>query len=366
MANVDKTVAVVGHPLAAPENRAAFAHWRSLQPRLIAPQVWPARNLGVTYAAPIEPPSHLRFLPCRWPGRNAFFWWRGLEPALDAWQPALLYCWEEPWCLSAGQACRWAARRGIPFVFYSAENRPKSLPPPFRAVLRYVAARARACVVPTADSAANVKRLGFSGPALVVPLWLAPRAVLHPDFAGKTLAYVGRLIPLKRVDLLIAALPLLPEFRLRLLGDGPERLALASLAERLGVAERVRFLGYVPHPDLEAALAGCACLLLPTAANTHQAEQFGKAALEGVLCGLPVIVARSGQLPGWAEALETVSCLEAWSPEAVRDAVRRLWENPPAAEKLAAAREWVAQRFSASAVGAKLESALQNLLEPAP
>src|SRR5690606_1029545 len=122
------------------------------------------------------------------------------------------------------------------------------------------------------------------------------RRIVRADPSSRILAYVGRLIPLKRVHLLVEALPLLPGYRLRVLGDGPERSRLAALAASLGVADRLELLGHVDNARLEEGLDGASLLVLPTGENERQAEQFGKAALEGVGCGLPVLVSRGGNL----------------------------------------------------------------------
>jgi glycosyltransferase involved in cell wall biosynthesis len=62
------------------------------------------------------------------------------------------------------------------------------------------------------------------------------------------LVFVGRVVPIKRLDLLLRALALAresdPRLRLALVGDGEERLPLERLAAELGVAASVRFLGY--------------------------------------------------------------------------------------------------------------------------
>ena len=64
---------------------------------------------------------------------------------------------------------------------------------------------------------------------------------------GPTLLSVGHLIERKGHDLIIRALSQLPEYRLLIVGDGPERDALIQLSRQLDVAARVRFLGAQPH-----------------------------------------------------------------------------------------------------------------------
>jgi glycosyltransferase involved in cell wall biosynthesis len=66
-------------------------------------------------------------------------------------------------------------------------------------------------------------------------------------------------------------------------GDGPARPALEALAREAGLA-RVRFLGYVPYPELPALYAAADLFLHPV-----QEERWGVSVAEAMACGLPVI-----------------------------------------------------------------------------
>jgi glycosyltransferase involved in cell wall biosynthesis len=363
-------LAVVGHHLAAEENRMAFSGWTAFHVDLVMPETWKARSLGHTYRAvesrstPSAESPALHALPTLASGRNSLFLWKGLGPLLDRLRPDLLYCWEEPWCISALQLRREAARLGIPFIFYTAENRPKRLPWPFASLMRRTFRDARACVAPTAEIAGTVRAAGFGGTTLVIPLWIRARRPVKADPASRTLAYVGRLIPLKRVRLLVEALALLPGWRLRVLGDGPERARLTALAGELGVADRCDFRGHVDNATLEEHLDGASLLVLPTGENARQAEQFGKAALEAVACGLPVLASRTGNLALLAGALPTLSARDLDSAASVAEAARSILESYPSTEALGAAREHVLGRFGPEAVGRSLQASFASLAAP--
>jgi len=111
-------------------------------------------------------------------------------------------------------------------------------------------------------------------------------------FTGTTLLSVGNLIPLKGHDLAIRALASLPEARLAIVGGGPERANLERLAVRLGLGDRVRFFGRVPHDALpEIYLAADALLLLSTS------EGLANVLIEAMACGTPVIATPVGGTP---------------------------------------------------------------------
>jgi N-acetyl-alpha-D-glucosaminyl L-malate synthase BshA len=77
---------------------------------------------------------------------------------------------------------------------------------------------------------------------------------------------------------------------LLMVGDGPERASAQALARRLGIVDRVRFLG---RQDAIEEFTGIADLyLLPS-----ELESFGLSALEAMACGVPVIGSDAGGLP---------------------------------------------------------------------
>ena len=111
-------------------------------------------------------------------------------------------------------------------------------------------------------------------------------------FTGTTLLSVGKLVPLKGHDLAISALPLQRDVCLAIVGEGPERGNLEALARRLGVADRVRFLGQVAHDRLpEIYSAADAVLLL----SSH--EGMANVLLEAMACGAPIVATAVGGTP---------------------------------------------------------------------
>ncbi|MFQ3623755.1 MAG: glycosyltransferase, partial [Acetobacteraceae bacterium] len=97
---------------------------------------------------------------------------------------------------------------------------------------------------------------------------------------------MGRLHPNKGFDTLIDALPSCPGAVAVIAGEGPEREALASLARRRGVADRVRLIGW--RNDQAALLAACDLFVCP---SRH--EPLGNVVLEAWSAGRPVVAAAS-------------------------------------------------------------------------
>lgn len=100
---------------------------------------------------------------------------------------------------------------------------------------------------------------------------------------------LARLDPIKGLDTLIDSLALLPGVHLVVAGEGPERERLQHQAERLGVADRVRFLGWVD--DARRLFGGFDLFVLPS-----RSESFPLAVIEAMLAGLAVVATDVGSV----------------------------------------------------------------------
>lgn len=120
------------------------------------------------------------------------------------------------------------------------------------------------------------------------------RATVRAKFGltGPTVLSVGHLLPHKGHDLAVEAVAALPEARLVIVGEGPEHAALARLGQRLGAAERIRFLGRMPPATLAELYAAADVLVL---ASTR--EGWANVLLEAMACGTPVVASDAGGSP---------------------------------------------------------------------
>ncbi len=101
--------------------------------------------------------------------------------------------------------------------------------------------------------------------------------------------YAGRLLSHKNVDMLIEAIALArlqhPHIRCLVVGEGPERERLETLASRLGLDGNICFIDFVAtHDELFAMMKASTAFVLPS-----EREGFGAVVLEANACGLPVV-----------------------------------------------------------------------------
>ena len=139
-----------------------------------------------------------------------------------------------------------------------------------------------------------------------------------------TLLSVGNLIRSKGHDVAIEALVDLPDAELLIIGDGEDEPALRSLAQTLGVGDRVRFIGRVRQEDLKAYYTAADALVLPSVR-----EGWTNVLLESMACGTPVIANRVGGTPEIVRRPEAGLLVEERTPKAFSRAVRQLMKNYP-------------------------------------
>jgi len=111
----------------------------------------------------------------------------------------------------------------------------------------------------------------------------------------KILVSVGHLIARKRHNLIIEALKFLPGWTLVLVGDGPEKLKLQTLASQLDLNGRVIFSGQKPHADLSGLYSGADISVLASSR-----EGWANVLLESMACGTPVV---ASNIPGNPEVV---------------------------------------------------------------
>lgn len=143
--------------------------------------------------------------------------------------------------------------------------------------------------------------------------------------SGKNLLSVGWLIERKGHDLIISALPSLPDYTLFIAGSGPEKANLEALAKRLGVASRVRFLGNLPQAQLQKAYSAADALVLASSR-----EGWPNVLLESMACGSPVIASNVWGNPEVVAKPAAGVLMKDRTPEGIAEGVTRLFAALPA------------------------------------
>ena len=148
---------------------------------------------------------------------------------------------------------------------------------------------------------------------------------------------VNYLHPRKRIALILRALKALislgdaADAVLEIVGDGPERAGLEGLANDLGIANRVRFAGFVPEPDLAGHYGRATCYL-----HAALEESFGLSVIEAAYCGLPVVAVGEGGVRDTVAHGMSGLLVEA-NPDSLALGIQRVLADPNSGRAMGAA-----------------------------
>ena len=187
-----------------------------------------------------------------------------------------------------------------------------------------------------------------------VPIEVIPYAVEMPSHRANPAAgdamvlYVGRLVERKGVAYLIDAAATVPNVRIVIIGDGPERAALEQRAAERGVMERVEFRGWVTPQDLDRAYASATAFALPAVVDKRgDTEGLGMVLLEAMSYYVPVVTTALGGITDIVENEKTGLLVPPNDANALAAALQRLIEDRTLAARLGEAGERVIEdRFS--------------------
>jgi glycosyltransferase involved in cell wall biosynthesis len=284
---------------------------------LLIPERWPERAGQMVRAEPSEDSAY-RVVVARtlFTGFYYIYIFPSLLYQLLRYRPDIIYCYEEAHTLIA--ACVLFLRRVfLPdsrVLLYAAQNIKKRYPIPFRLFERYSFRRADAILACGTRVASTLRSKGYKGDLRVVPLPTDIRA-FSPDPAKRTegrrslgldeaalvVGYAGKLVEEKGLLTLLKAFANATKGRedahMVLAGGGPLRAELASTAASLGVGHRVHMPGVIHNAALPLFMNALDVFVLPSETRHNWREQFGRAIVEAMSCGVPVIGSDSGEIP---------------------------------------------------------------------
>ena len=263
-------------------------------------------------------------------------------------------------------------------TFYQAYLHYVPLIPPAitrPAVLWWVRRFANRCSVVIVTSEAVRRFLREEG--VTVPIELLPTGGVDPaQYVGldgraararhgipadrSLLVTVSRLAPEKSVDLLLRAFQQVTGpagAYLLIVGDGPAAPSLRGLTRELGIAERTRFAGALPHDDALAAMAGGDLFVFAS-----QTETEGLVLLEAMMAGLPVVAVGRAGAAEMVRHGETGLLVEP-APEALAAAVRQLLSDPARRDAMGRRAREVAATYAYPVLASRLAALYEAVIE---
>jgi glycosyltransferase involved in cell wall biosynthesis len=298
----------------------------------VAPPAW--REAGgrlIGFEPGPTPGYQLRVEPIRFNGMYHLFYWPTLEGVLRESRPDLLHLDEEPYNLATALGTWQAGRAGIASLFFTWQNLLRRIPPPFAQLERYVLRRSAHAIAGTSSAVRVLRAKGYAGPAAVIPQFgvdpdlFAPPAT--PPDGVPVIGFVARLVEEKGVWVLLDALAhLRGDWRLHVIGSGPLARPARRRAQQLGIAERITWEPSVPSLEVAQRLRTFAILVQPSLTRRHWKEQFGRALVEAMACGVAVVGSTSGEI---GDVVGDAGLLAPeGDPICLRDALQRLLADP--------------------------------------
>ena len=288
-----------------------------------------------------------------------------LRRLLSDFRPDLIHLEVPPHSQAAAAAAAQARRLKLPYVAFSADGLPR---------MRGVLARYR--YRGTTGGAAGI--IGGNQPAadllaeaapqakkLVIPQFgVAPAPPVHTGALrpGLRLGFIGRLVPERGGEVLLrAAAGLLGAWSLTIVGTGPEQESLEELAQRLGLASRIRWLGGVPKSELGPVWEEIDCLVVPSRSTSTWMEGANPVLLEAMARGIAPVVTQSGALPEIVGPAGVIID----DPETLSERLQELLADPARVRALGErARQRILEEFTDAAIAQRTIGFWKEVLAP--
>ena len=268
---------------------------------------WPRRLQGLAYGAGMS--GNLRHHPSIWLQPLPYLW-RLCAATRALAREERIDVVNSHWLLPQGLAVALARGRAAKFrhvaTLHGGDAHLFGRLPGGGALGRYVLHRTDAVIAVSSNIRERLElATGNDSGARLQPMGVdlqsfrdAPPTAERP-FPQGYLLFVGRLIPIKGVEVLLRALAALreenPGLGLVVIGDGPEGPALRELASELGLRGAVRFLGGRPHEEIAPWLRGCRVAVVPSVVRPGgRAEGMPTVIPEALAAGARIVASQAG------------------------------------------------------------------------
>ncbi|NJN21798.1 MAG: glycosyltransferase family 4 protein, partial [Leptolyngbya sp. RL_3_1] len=241
-------------------------------------------------------------------------------------------------------------------LFFTWWNLPYTLKFPVSLLEAYNLKHTDGIIAGNQDGANVLRDRGYPGPIRVMPQLGVDESLFkpqpQPDLAAQVglqpddfvVGFVGRFVEEKGLLTLIRALGQLKDqprsWKCLLLGRGPLKATLETLAAELGIGDRLRWIESVPHDDVPRYINLMSTLVLPsettykfkTLTAVGWKEQFGHVIIEAMAAQVPVIGSDSGEIPHVIQ--ETGLVFPEGQADELADRLRQLLTQPDLARDL--------------------------------
>ncbi len=241
------------------------------------------------------------------PGKNHFHFYLGVKKLIESFQPDIIHIDEEHYSFVTFQINWIAKRMGIKTICFTWQNIYKKYPFPFSYFEQYNLKESQQIIAGNEEAAAVLIKKGFNKPIPIIPQFGVDRNIFFKKRVDRgrfglatdkfIVGFVGRIVEEKGISTLVEAVAKLKNVQLCIAGTGPYEATIRQQTVRLGISERVLFLGGFSSTEIVDFICSCDCIALPSLTKKNWKEQFGRILIEAMACGIPVIGSSSGEIP---------------------------------------------------------------------
>ena len=296
---------------------------------------------------------------------------RPLIAALCRHRPHLIDMNHEPYSVACAEVLTLCSLFSpqTPIIMQTAQNILRHYPPPFRWLEQRALRRVAAAYVCSETVTKVLRAKRFDKVVDLIPFGVntavfCPRQMNDPSSTTPlTIGFVGRMLPGKGLDVLAEALRTIvaPEWRLLVVGDGPERKTFQQRLAEYRLLDRAKFTGAVSYDRVPEFYQQMDMLVMPTNTTKRIREQFGRVLVEAMASGVPVIGSTSGAIPEVISDFGLVT--REGDAEALAAALVRMLKDRALRERFSAAgRDYVQEHYSWECVADKTYELYRQVL----
>ena len=283
----------------------ALARFPEMDLHVIVPPYWKSSKSITSLERHHLNGYQLIVSPMRFNGRFHLHYYPKFGSWLRRLEPDIVHFDEESYNLATYLGLKASKAQGTRTLFFTWQNLHRTYPWPFRAMEQACFRLADYALAGNADARQVLLQKGYSGPIDVIPQFGVD--LDHFTRAGQVerrsqevlrVGYAGRLVPEKGVNLLLDALAgLTRPWSAIIVGRGPLEGDLRSQADKLNIADRVKFRGQMPSNQMPAFFHEIDVFVLPSISRPNWVEQFGRVLIEAMSSEVVVVGSDSGEIP---------------------------------------------------------------------
>jgi glycosyltransferase involved in cell wall biosynthesis len=234
-----------------------------------------------------------------------------------------------------------------------------------RWLIRQISRRAVSCTAISHDTKTRAQELhGVTAPITVTPLGLIPsqipaatRTQLQVPERVPLFVSIGRLIPRKGYEVLLAAWKELPGVHVAILGNGPLKNRLGALVEQYGLSDRVHLLGFVEEVRKQQLLR-----VADGYVSAAEHEGFGIVFLEAMEAGLPIVATNIGGQTDFLHEEKNALLVPVNDPVSLSQAVHRLATDQALRQRMVSQNKQDVKTYYLETTVKRFEDVLQQAL----